>query len=91
LTEVVFSMMRLLRGIEVFILFKKVEKNKCRINFRSRSKVDVNKIAQFFGGGGHKSASGTTIDDTLEGAEKKVISFAKRYTNGSKAKSNRKK
>lgn len=81
LTEVIFSIMRLLKDVEVLILFKKVEENKIRVNFRSRSYVDVNKIAQFFGGGGHKSASGTTVEDTLEGTEKKVISFVKRYTN----------
>ncbi|MCM8830922.1 MAG: bifunctional oligoribonuclease/PAP phosphatase NrnA [Candidatus Omnitrophica bacterium] len=82
LTEIIFSILRLLKGVEVFVLFKKVDKNKIRVNFRSRSSVDVNKIAQFFGGGGHKCASGTTIEDTLENAENKVISFIRKYTNG---------
>jgi len=81
LTEVIFSIMRLLKNVEVLILFKHIEKNRIRVNFRSRPTVDVNKIAQFFGGGGHKSASGTTIEDTLPHVEKKVISFVKRYTN----------
>lgn len=82
LTEIVFSSMKLLEDIEVFILFKKVEARKTRVNFRSRSKVDVNRIAKFFGGGGHNRASGTTIEDNLDSTEKKVISFVKRYTNG---------
>jgi len=86
LTEVIFSMMRLLKDVEVFILFKKVGSKKTRVNFRSRLRIDVNKIAKFFGGGGHKKASGTTIDDTLSATEKKVISFVKRYTNGLKRK-----
>jgi phosphoesterase RecJ-like protein len=73
--------MRLLKKAEVLILFKQIEKNRIRVNFRSSPSVDVNKIAQFFGGGGHKSASGTTINDSLERAEKKVVSFIKRYTN----------
>jgi len=81
LTEVIFSVMRLLKNVEVLILFKKVDKNKIRVNFRSRPTVDVNRIAQFFGGGGHKSASGTTIEGEIAQAEKKVISFVKRYTN----------
>lgn len=79
LTEVIFSIMRLVKNVEVLILFKKLDENKIRVNFRSRSYVDVNKIAQFFQGGGHKSASGTTIEDKLENAVKKVISFVKRY------------
>lgn len=84
LTEIIFTIMRLLKGIEVFILFKRIEQGKVRVNFRSRFLVDVNRIAQFFGGGGHKRASGTTMDGTLESVEKKVISFVKRYTNGNK-------
>lgn len=86
LTEVVFSVMRLSKDAEVFILFKRVDKNRTRINFRSRLRVDVNRIAKFFGGGGHKRASGTTMNDSLTAAEKKVISFVKRYTNGLKYK-----
>jgi phosphoesterase RecJ-like protein len=80
LTEVIFSIMRLLKGVEVFILFKKIDKNRTRVNFRSCSRVDVNRIAKFFGGGGHKRASGTTVNDSLEIAARKVISFTKRYT-----------
>jgi phosphoesterase RecJ-like protein len=82
LTEIIFSVMRLLKDIEVFVLFKQLGRNKIRVNFRSRNYVDVNKIAQFFGGGGHKRASGTTIEDTMERTCRKVIAFIKRYTNG---------
>ncbi len=82
LTEVIFSIMRFLKDADVFVLFKKISKNKVRVNFRSRSKVDVNRVAKFFGGGGHKRASGVTIEDNLYSVEKKIISFIKRYTNG---------
>ncbi len=86
LTEVIFSIMRFLRDAEVFLLFKKLGKNKVRVNFRSRSKVDVNKVAKFFGGGGHKRASGTTMSGNLSSVEKKVITFIRRYTNDKKRK-----
>ncbi|MCP4653148.1 MAG: bifunctional oligoribonuclease/PAP phosphatase NrnA [Candidatus Omnitrophica bacterium] len=86
LTEVVFSIMRLLKDVEVLLLFKRLDGNKVRINFRSRSFVDVNRVAKFFGGGGHKRASGTTVNGSLENVEKKVVSFIKKYTNGSKKK-----
>ena len=84
LTETIFSIMRLLKDAEIFVLFKRLEKNKIRVNFRSRSRFDVNRIAKFFGGGGHPNASGTTIEDSLDNTEKKVIAFIKRYTNGHK-------
>ncbi len=86
LTEVVFSIMRLLRSPEVFLLFKRADRHSTRVNFRSRGRIDVNRIAKFFGGGGHRRASGTTVREPLEKAERKVISFIKRYTNGSKRK-----
>lgn len=89
LTEVIFSVMRLLREVEVFLLFKKLDRGKVRVNFRSRNYVDVNHIAQFFGGGGHKRASGTTIEGSLESVERKVIHFVKRYTNGLKTRKKR--
>jgi phosphoesterase RecJ-like protein len=82
LTEVIFSIMKLLKDMEVFVLFKRIDARKVRVNFRSRARVDVNRIAKFFGGGGHKRASGTTIEGDLESTEKKVIYFIRRYTNG---------
>lgn len=82
LTEVIFSTMRLLRDVEVFVLFKKVSARRVRVNLRSRSRIDVNRVAKFFGGGGHKRASGATVEGTINAVEKQVISFIRRYTNG---------
>ncbi len=84
LTEVIFSIMRLLKEPVVFVLFKKVGRSHTRVNLRSRPSVDVNRIAKFFGGGGHKRASGTTMETSLAITEKKVISFIRRFTNGSR-------
>jgi phosphoesterase RecJ-like protein len=90
LTEIIFSIMRLLKGVEVFMIFKQISANKVRVNFRSREYVDVNKIAKFFGGGGHRRASGTTVEGNLKAIEDKVISFVKKhayiYKNGYKKK-----
>lgn len=86
LTEVIFSILRLIKDVEVFLIFKKVAHGKVRVNFRSRHYVDVNRIAKFFGGGGHKRASGTTIDGSLSNVEKNVISFVRRCVNHSSGK-----
>lgn len=82
ITEVIFSAMRYLHDVDVFVLFKKLGRDKVRVNFRSRYKVDVNRVARFFGGGGHKRASGATVDGSLSAVEKQVIPFIKRYSNG---------
>ncbi|MFH1503904.1 MAG: bifunctional oligoribonuclease/PAP phosphatase NrnA [Candidatus Omnitrophota bacterium] len=79
LSEVVFSIMRRLKSPEVFLLFKKVNSGRTRVNFRSRSYIDVNEIAKFFGGGGHKKASGTTVEESIDKVENKVIGFVRKY------------
>ncbi len=81
LTEVIFSTMRLVKDVEVLLIFKETNDNKVRINLRSTLDVDVNKVAKFFGGGGHKKASGVTIKGSLKSVEKKVIAYIRKNTN----------
>jgi phosphoesterase RecJ-like protein len=44
-----------------------------RLSLRSRGELDVSKIAEHFGGGGHQSASGCTVDGTLAQVTKSVV------------------
>lgn len=75
LTENVLSFARLIRDSEVCVLFKKEldKTGQIRVNLRSQGKVDVNRVAQFFGGGGHKTASGCSVKGNLESVKKRVI------------------
>ena len=57
-------------GVEVSALIKE-EPDKVSVNLRSRGSVDVSRIAQTFGGGGHARASGfkvtgKTVDEVAE-------------------------
>jgi len=64
--------------VEVSILFREVfnkEKNEVKVGFRSRNKIDVHEIAQHFGGGGHFSASGCTLEGNLNKVKKLVINY----------------
>jgi phosphoesterase RecJ-like protein len=76
LTEEVLSFARAIKDVEVAVLFKENlgVKDEVRVNLRSQGKVDVNKIASFFGGGGHKAASGATIKGNIKQVKKKVLS-----------------
>ncbi len=56
----IVSMPTLIPGVEVSALFKE-EPQHIAINLRSRGAVDVSKIAQQFGGGGHARAAGCKI------------------------------
>ena len=75
LSEHLLSFARSIKDIEVAVLFKENLKaeNEIRVNFRSQGKINVNKIAAFFGGGGHRAASGATISGSLLTVSRKVL------------------
>lgn len=79
LSEHILTFGRAIKGVEVVALFKENlgVKNEIRVNFRSQGKVDVNKIAQFFGGGGHKTASGATVRGKLDDVRRRVLAKIK--------------
>ncbi len=75
LGDLALSFGRSIKGVEVVVLFKENlgNKNEVRVNLRSQGKVDVNKIAAFFAGGGHKTAAGCTLIGEIKNISKKVI------------------
>jgi len=76
ITESVLNFARAIKGVEVAAAFRRNlgAKDEVRVNLRSTGKIDVNKIAKFFGGGGHRAASGCTIKGPVKSAIKKVLS-----------------
>jgi nanoRNase/pAp phosphatase (c-di-AMP/oligoRNAs hydrolase) len=44
--------------------------------------VDVNKVAQLFGGGGHAAAAGARIEGTPLSTQRKVVAALKKALNG---------
>lgn len=65
-TDFIIDELRKLNGPEVYILGKEFKPSQFRISMRGRGKLDLSKIANQFGGGGHHDASGfTTTGDWL--------------------------
>ncbi|NIP31586.1 MAG: bifunctional oligoribonuclease/PAP phosphatase NrnA [Candidatus Dadabacteria bacterium] len=76
-TEGVINYARSIMGVEVAALFKQNHCNgnvEWKISLRSKDYVDVSKIAQEFGGGGHHKASGCKIKGSLEYAKSTLYS-----------------
>lgn len=75
LADLLLSFGRAIKGVEVVALFKENlgDNHEVRVNLRSQGNVDVNKIASFFGGGGHRSAAGCTLTGEIKKIMKKVI------------------
>jgi phosphoesterase RecJ-like protein len=48
-----------------------------KVSFRSRSAVDASKLAEQFGGGGHKAAAGATVRGSFAEAQARVLDAVK--------------
>jgi phosphoesterase RecJ-like protein len=79
LSEHILNFGRAIKDVEVCVLFKENlgTKNQVRVNLRSQGKVNVNKIASFFGGGGHKTASGLTVTGNIDRVRRMVLAKIK--------------
>jgi len=61
-------------GIESAVFLRELPSaDQFRLSIRSKGKVDVAQIAEGFGGGGHRSASGCTLDGPLTEATDRIL------------------
>ncbi len=63
----------MVKGVEVGLLFREIAPGQIKIGFRSKGTVDVAGIADMFGGGGHRQASGAQMEAGMEECQRKVI------------------
>ena len=82
-TEGVVNHVRSIQNVQVGILFREIPGRKVRISLRARDGSDVNKIANAFGGGGHKLAAGCALEPPLDEVERVVLAEACRQTGSS--------
>jgi phosphoesterase RecJ-like protein len=60
-------------GVEVGLLFMEQPRGGVKVSFRSRGRIDVARIAEAFGGGGHRPASGAILPTSLDEARARVL------------------
>jgi len=76
-TEGLINLPLTVKEIVAVVFFKENGPNDWRVSMRSKGDVDVNAVAKQFGGGGHKNASGCSVDGQL--ADLKAL-FRERLT-----------
>jgi len=59
--------------VEVAVFFRELPGGRFRVSLRSKGGLDVAKIAEEFGGGGHTCASGCSVDGRLHAAVESVL------------------
>ena len=72
-TEDLINYPRSVEGVEVAMVFIEQTGGAVKVSFRSRSKVDVDKVAERFEGGGHRLASGATVLGSMDEVRLKVL------------------
>lgn len=72
-TEEFVNYLRSIKGVEVAILFRQTGRRAYKVSLRSKGRVDVAKIAEALGGGGHRDASGCELKGYLSEIKKKVV------------------
>ena len=60
----IVSQMRVTKGVEVAIFMYETDASVYKVSLRSKEKVDVSRIAAYFGGGGHAKAAGFSMAGT---------------------------
>ncbi len=71
-SEDLINYTRSVAGVEVGLFFMEQPDGGVKVSFRSRS-LDVARLAQQFGGGGHQLASGAILQMTLDEARARVL------------------
>lgn len=71
--EGIVSQLRVTTGVEAAIFLYELESGEFKVSLRSKEKVDVSKVAQYFGGGGHVRAAGLTFRGTVHDAVNNIV------------------
>ena len=59
--------------VQVAIFFREFPDRRYRVSLRSKGEINVSRVAEHFGGGGHKCASGFSLEGPLAMAVAKVV------------------
>jgi phosphoesterase RecJ-like protein len=72
-TEDLVNFTRSVAGVEVGLFFMEQPRGGVKVSFRARSRVDVARVAERFGGGGHRLASGAIVEGSLADVRARVL------------------
>jgi len=64
-------------GVRVVVFGVERSRERVKISLRSDGSVDINQLAVAYGGGGHPSAAGTTVEGTLDAVMADVVQKVK--------------
>jgi len=72
-TEGFVNIPRTIRGVEVAVLFREDDLDTWKVSMRSQGRVNVARLAERFGGGGHERAAGCTMEGSLPNVKERLF------------------
>lgn len=72
-TEGFVDFVRSIEGVEVAIIYNEMSENNFRVSLRSKGRINVERVAGEFGGGGHFNASACMIEGDIDKVKKSLI------------------
>lgn len=77
-TENFSNLPRMIKSVKIAALFRDMGNGFWKVSLRSKGKVNVAKIAELYGGGGHMNAAGFRTRDSLKSAKEKLLLAVKK-------------
>ena len=68
--EGIVDLPRSVEGVRAALMFRSLANGRIKVSFRSVGYIDIGKLAEGFGGGGHKNAAGASFDGELAEVQK---------------------
>ena len=72
-TEGLINLPLTVKEIQAVVFFKEIDSTHFRVSLRSKGDIDVCAVAKQFGGGGHKNASGCTVEGPYAEARRQLV------------------
>ncbi|GIV21044.1 MAG: phosphoesterase RecJ-like protein [Armatimonadota bacterium] len=83
-TEGIITQLRAVRDSVVLALLREVKPGRVRVSVRSRDeRIDMSRMAEKFGGGGHRMAAGFWVEGSIDEAKEKVIEALREWMHSS--------
>jgi bifunctional oligoribonuclease and PAP phosphatase NrnA len=60
-------------GVEAAVFFREISGSRVRVSLRSKGQLNVAAFAERFGGGGHETASGCTLEGSLAAVMERIL------------------
>ena len=78
-SDMLYQLLQSIDSVAAIVLIRQENSTECSLGLRSRDRINVASIAEQFGGGGHKNASGARAQGTIAELEEKIVTAFKKW------------